>query len=111
MNNLGNNQKIEDILSSLNGVKSASVPDFFYTRLKARMEREIEKNRKPVRLLRPVYIVAGLLLIVTMNLFVFLNNDSTEETVVEDNDVAQQSIASEYKLNDVTYVYDINQDR
>lgn len=111
MNNQGNNQKIEEILSSLEGVKSASAPDFFYTRLKARMEKGIEKNKLPVRLLRPAYIVAGLLLIVVMNLLVFLNNDEGNATVVEDNEVAQQSVASEYNLNDVTYVYDLNQDR
>ena len=38
------NKKIEDILGSLDTNQRAPAPDFFYTRLKARMEGKYEKE-------------------------------------------------------------------
>ena len=40
------NKKVEDILSSLDGVQKAVAPDFFYTRLKARMEKQDKARRE-----------------------------------------------------------------
>lgn len=104
------NNNIEDILNSLDGSQRATVPDFFYTRLKARMEKELVAKPKRSWMLRPVYAVAGLFLILAFNAVVFLNNNKNETTVVDDTDIAQQSIAAEY-MTDMTYVYDLNQDR
>jgi Na+/proline symporter len=108
-NNRNNN--IEDILNSLDGSQRAAVPNFFYTRLKARMEKGIEVKTKRSWMLRPVYVVVGLFLILILNTVVFLKNSNAETTITDENDVSQQSIAAEYNLNEMTYVYDLNQDR
>lgn len=105
------NNNIEDILNSLDGSQRAAVPDFFYTRLKARMEKGLEVKTRRSWMLRPVYAVAGLFLILAVNTFVFLNNKNNETSIVEETEVSQQSIAAEYNLTDMTYVYDLNQDR
>lgn len=39
-----NHKEQEEILDSLRGMKRASAPEFFYTRLRARMEQELEST-------------------------------------------------------------------
>ncbi len=114
------NNRIEEELNSLDGCKRATVPDFFYTRLRARMlarheggERELTpKNTNRNWVLRPVYIVSALLLVLALNVFVLLSGrDETTTTTADNNESFQQSIASEYHLNDINTVYDLNQDK
>lgn len=104
------NNRIVKVLNSLDGVQRASAPDFFYTRLRARMEKGIAADNKPNRVLRPAYIFTVLLLIIAVNAFVFLKNQN-QETVVDNNETVQQSIAAEYNLYDINSVYDLNQDK
>ena len=111
MDNKGNN-RIEEVLSSLDGSKRAAAPDFFYTRLRARMERGLTKNYNRDWILRPVYIVTALLLVIALNVFVFLRGQEETTTVTADNNESiQQSIAAEYSVNDINTVYDLNQDK
>ena len=111
MDNKGNTS-IEEVLSSLDGSKRAAAPDFFYTRLKARMERGISKNNRRDWILRPVYIVSALLLVIAFNVLIFLRGDDETTTATADNNESvQQSIAAEYSLNDANTVYDLNQDK
>jgi len=113
------NNRIEGALSSLDGSKRAAAPDFFYTRLRARMlarheggERGLTKNKSREWMLRPVYIVSALLLVLAINVFVFLKGDNETTTATADNNESvQQSIAAEYSLNDINSVYDLNQDK
>jgi hypothetical protein len=110
------NNRIEEVLSSLDGSKRAAAPDFFYTRLKAKMlgrlEAGINKPKSREWMLRPVYIVSALLLVIAINVFVFLKgNNETTTAVADNNESVQQSIASEYSLNDINTVYDLNQDK
>lgn len=104
------NNRIDNVLNSLDGVQRASAPDFFYTRLRARMEKGIAADNKPNRVLRPAYIFTVLLLIIAVNAFVFLKNQD-QATVVDNNETVQQSIAAEYNLYDINSVYDLNQDK
>ena len=108
------NNRIEEILSSLDGSKRAAAPDFFYTRLKAKMLARHEggesKTKSREWMLRPVYIVSALLLVLAINAFVFLKGDN-ETTTADNNESVQQSIAAEYSLNDINTVYDLNQDK
>lgn len=104
------NNRIDKVLNSLDGVQRASAPDFFYTRLRARMEKGIAADNKPNRVLRPAYIFTVLLLIIAVNAFVFLKNQD-QATVVDNNETVQQSIAAEYNLYDINSVYDLNQDK
>jgi len=98
------NKKIEEILGSLDGVQKATAPDFFYTRLKARMEGRLTAKEPRPLLLRPIYITVTLLLVLLMNALVFLNSSSDNETVISD----EQSIAAEYNIN-TNLTYEINQ--
>ncbi|MBI5857965.1 MAG: hypothetical protein HZB42_10015 [Sphingobacteriales bacterium] len=109
MNN-GKNNKADEIIDSLDGIKRAAVPDFFYTRLLARMQKKEHESSPQNWMLRPVYIIAGLILILAVNIVVFLNN-SDETTLADENDTLQQSIASEYSIADNNSIYDLNQDR
>lgn len=106
------NRKIEEILSSLDGIQRATAPDFFYTRLKARMENRQGEIQSRSRMLRPVYVIAALLLVLTINAIVLLRNQNETNVVTAGNDESvQQSIAAEYSLNDNNTVYDLNQDK
>ena len=108
--NSADNKKIEDILNSLDGVKRASAPDFFYTRLKAQMEKNLPEPARPW-VLRPVYALGALGVVLLVNAAVIINrNNSNEEIVSNDNDTIQ-SIAAEYNLNDVSSLYDLNDDK
>ena len=105
------NNRIEEILSSLDGSKRAAAPDFFYTRLRARMERGLTKNNVREWMLRPAYIVSALLLVLAINIFVFLQGDNETTATADNNESVQQSIAAEYSVNDINTVYDLNQDK
>jgi hypothetical protein len=107
------NNRVEETLNSLDGCKRATAPDFFYTRLRARMERELtSKSKSRNWVLRPVYIVSALFLVLALNVFVLLSGqDETTTTTADNNESFQQSMASEYNLNDINTVYDLNQDK
>lgn len=108
-----NNKKMEEILNSLDGCQRAGAPDFFYTRLKAKMEKGIEPSTPQSWVLRPVFAVAAVLVVLLINAAVIFNNrnsSSSEEKVSFDTETFQ-SIAAEYRLNDNTSLYDINQDK
>ena len=108
------NKKIEEILGSLDNCQRATAPDFFYTRLKAKMEsRESAVSRKPL-ILRPVFALTALALVLILNAFVIFqrnNTNSSDATAITDTDVLQ-SMAVEYRLNDNSAIpYDINLER
>jgi len=114
------NKRIEEVLGSLDGCKRAEAPDFFYTRLRAKMlamheggESKFAKNNSRNWLLRPVYIVSALFIVLAVNVFVLLSgqDETTTTTTADNNESFDQSIASEYSLNDMNTVYDLNQDK
>jgi hypothetical protein len=110
--NKDQNKKVEDILRSLDGVQKAVAPDFFYTRLKARMEKGFEPVGSKSWALRPVYAMAALVVVVLVNAAVIFNgqNNTTEDTVADTDRF--QSVAAEYALNDNSAnLYDLNQDK
>jgi hypothetical protein len=104
------NDKVNEIMNSLEGIRRAAVPDFFYTRLLAKLQKGMTERISQKWMLRPAYVIAGLFLILTVNIVVFLNNrDKT--TLADENDTLQQSIASEYSFTDYNSIYDLNQER
>lgn len=109
-NNRNNN--IEDILNSLDNSQRAAAPDFFYTRLVARMERVLPVKTNTGWRLKPVYVIGALLMVLAVNAVVLLKGQSETGNFTADNDESvQQSIAAEYSLNDNNSVYDLNQDK
>lgn len=117
------NRKIEEILNSLDGVKKVAAPDFFYTRLNAKMlarqsgaANNTTDSVYQKGMLRPVYIIATLLLIVLINLMVLINNQdetsiNSNNAIADNNESVQQSIATAYSLNDNNSVYDLNPEK
>ena len=105
------NKKLEDILGSLDGAKRAVTPDFFYTRLKAKMEKGYLPVPQRSWILRPVYAMAALVVVVLVNAVVIYNGQSAKENTVADIDISQ-SVAAEYSLNDNSInLYDLNMDK
>ncbi len=108
--NMDKNKKIEEILNSLDGSRRASTPGFFYTRLKARMEKGLEPAVKSSWVIRPAFALSALVVVLLVNAAVILKEDTAKENVVADTDNIQ-SIAAEYRLNDNNAVlFDVNQD-
>jgi hypothetical protein len=98
--------KVTEILESLDDIKRASAPDFFYTRLRARMEKETSEKRERPWILRPAYAVITLALLLLINAFVIIQKQDSSEDVLPDNENSQ-SLAAEYSLNDNTVLYDL----
>lgn len=107
---------VEEIMNSLDGCQRASAPDFFYTRLRARMERETASARPAPWAVRPAYALAGMALILLINvLAVFNRNTNPEENALnlQETDTFQ-SVAAEYRLNETNSAisfYNLNQDK
>lgn len=102
--------KIEEILSSADNCQRAGVPDFFYTRLKAKMERlatPAPTSRSWV--LKPAFAMAAVVAVLILNAFIILQNNKTT-TSTSDTDTFQ-SIAAEYRLNDNNNLFDLTEDR
>ena len=104
------NRKVDEILGSLDGIQKTSAPDFFYTRLKARMEKGYEPAVPKSWVLRPVYAMSALVVIVLINAAVIFSRADAKPTNLAETDTLQ-SIAAEYRLNDNANLYDLNFDK
>src|SRR5689334_544202 len=105
--------KINEILNSLDGIKKIQAPDFFYTRLRAKMlARRIGGETSPPvkqhRILRPVYVIAFLAVLIAFNLLSLLKNNSEESSIQTNESENSQTIASAYHFDD-NLTYDLNQ--
>jgi hypothetical protein len=76
--NTPQNDKINRILQSLDDMQPVPAPDFFYTRLIARMEKEQAGERSWLSILKPAFVAAGLFLLFGVNIYVLthLNKES-----------------------------------
>ena len=73
-------RKVKEALESLDGIQRAEPGPWFFTRLQARLERN-ENNvwESTGRFLsRPVIAVAGLFLVLTINIFLLAGSGSTD---------------------------------
>lgn len=106
------NTRIEEILASVDGIQKVNAPDFFYTRLKARMEKEATPAVSRPSILRPAFAFTALAAVLLLNAAVFFSQKKDSgETGISDAEILQ-SIAAEYNLNDNnTVLFDINQDK
>ena len=97
MKNTVSNNRADKIMESLNGLQKAVAPDFFYTRLTGRMQKETEPVRKPFFLLRPAFITAALSLVFIINIFSLtqLNKQKTQTN----KQATIESFATAYNMN------------
>ena len=93
-----NPKEIEEVLNSLGGIQRATAPEFFYTRLRGRMERELESAGGPVvRLLtKPVLALTLAAIVLILNATTVLEMWQQEKKVPAEN--TQQMIASDYSM-------------
>ncbi|MFT4735146.1 MAG: hypothetical protein ACI9DJ_000165 [Algoriphagus sp.] len=93
------NEEVQKTLTSLENVKAASAPDFFYTRLKIRMENELSKQKSSFSwILKPAFVVPALALVLAINVVTvrqFLKSDNAEVSSL----TAEEVFMSEYNLN------------
>ena len=106
------NNRTEQILNSLDGNQRAEVPEFFYTRLKARMERELgqENTNNKSWILRPAYALVTLAVVLVINIAVILKGEQGTYNNSNGDTETAQSIAAEYRLNDNNIMYDLTPD-
>lgn len=93
------------ILTSLDGLQKAQAPDYFYTRLIARMENELLPVRKPFFLLRPAFITTALFLVLVLNVISLTHFRKDKPAAPSSNETAKEpasmeSFAKAYNLND-----------
>jgi len=88
-----------DFLDSLQKIERAKAPDFFQTRLMARLEKEVLPQQFPLwqRVLKPVPVLALLGCLVILNLYT-LGDMFFNKTIPEKQEENIAGFASEYNL-------------
>lgn len=87
-------------MESLGGLQPAAAPDFFYTRLKGKMQPEEQK--KTFFMLRPAFITAVLSIFLIVNVFslVTIRKAPEEPVSFQNNKPASiESFAAAYNMN------------
>jgi hypothetical protein len=100
MQNLDFNNKSEKVLNSFDGLQQADAPDFFYTRLIGRMQKQ-QPDKKNYFLLRPIFLSIPMLIILLCNIvaLVKINHQVPENKIVRiQEDATIQSFAKTYNL-------------
>ena len=77
MKNKNNNDLVNDYLQSIDADQQPGAGDFFYTRLKARMEREKHQGSY-VLPAKPAWIIAGLAMLLLLNVFILGKSGSAK---------------------------------
>lgn len=91
--------QIEETLSSLDGVQRAAAPDFFYTRLTARMEKELTTPAW-IPFGKPVWLIATLLVFLVLNTMMIKQTKLSKTSGSNANSGSSlQSFAAEYELS------------
>lgn len=84
------NKKIEDAMRSLDGIKEASPSPFFFTRLEARMQREMSVWDKVSSFIaKPVVAFACICLVIMINAtIIFSSSNSQRAADTQNNELA-----------------------
>ncbi len=104
MQNKFSQEKVLSIMESLGGIQPAAAPDFFYTRLKGRMQPAVEK--KTVFILRPAFITAMLAILFIVNIVSLLQTDKLPKpgpgTAAHSKPASIESFAAAYDMNNAS---------
>jgi hypothetical protein len=101
MQNKFSEERVLSIMESFGGIQPAVAPDFFYTRLRAKMERPVEE-KKTFFILRPAFITATLTVLLIVNVISLLQKDKLpkqEQTFVSSKPATIESFAAAYDMN------------
>lgn len=100
MQNKFSQERVQSIMDSLGGLQPAAAPDFFYTRLKGKMQPVAEK--KTFLLLRPAFITTVLAVFLIANVFSLISiRKGAKDTVSMQSSkpATIESFASAYNIN------------
>ena len=99
--------KIQQTLESIENIGQASVPDFFETRLRARMEKQfIAKKASWIQIQKPVWIIASLTTLLFINIYLLgseRKNIAVKSRHEEPANIG--SFANDYQLDNNTSQY------
>jgi hypothetical protein len=107
--NSNNDSRIDAALDSLDGMQRAKAPEFLYTRLQGRMEREFDQGGPLGRwLTKPVLAltIAAIILIANATTVLKMWEQNTAASNV--NNESGQIVAAEYPAGGVYPVYNEN---
>lgn len=97
--------KIENILNSLNGINRAEAPPFFYTRLQARLQmhkRSSTMEQIMAFLIRPAFALTTLSFFILLNIYAITSMVKVKKQSVAsqtNTEASIQSFAQEYNLS------------
>lgn len=105
MQNKFSQERVESIMESLGGLQPAVAPDFFYTRLKGKIQPE---EKKIFFKLRPVFITTALAVLLMVNVFslLMMNNAPTQDPAARQNTPA--AAATPATIESFAKAYDMN---
>ena len=94
----------DEALNSLDGADRATARPYLFTRLAARMERQNEGAWENIGrfMARPAVVIAGLCVIIAMNILVITSNNST----AANTSVAEQSATQDEFSTSIASLYD-----
>ena len=92
-----NNSLVDEHLLSLIKIKETETDAFFYTRLKARMEKENAANEWYFPL-KPVWIIGAMSFLLLINVVMITIKNKTTKTTVEETS-SLKSFAASYDQN------------
>lgn len=109
MENNNSDQRTERILASLDGLQRSAAPDFFYSRLTGRMQREERPGKEKFILLKPAFITAALSLVLIINIFSLMKlggQPGKKENRQANKPATIESFAEAYGMNNTASVYE-----
>ena len=86
---------VDEHLQSILGMEEAGTDDFFYTRLKARMENNLPQQGWSFPL-KPVWIVGTLTLLLAVNGFMLTQQFKTQKSTTATSSSSLQNFAESY---------------
>ena len=97
-------RKVQETLESLDGISRAEPKPFFYTRLTARLQKDVPSVWESIGALisKPAVAIATLCIILALNAFILFRNDddsstlpmSSNDALVSDNEYVMASSSS-----------------
>jgi len=100
MENKISNERVEKIMGSLDSIHKAAAPDFFYTRLKGKMQPG--EDKKTFFMFRPAFITAALSVFLIVNVFSLVEMNKTAKqnsTGRSETPAGIESFAKAYDMN------------
>lgn len=99
--------KQKRILNSIDDIKRSTAPDFFYMRLKSKMEKVLNNEKPAFILLRPSLLAACVIFTIIINSVILINWLHTPAIFNQDKTgAAIENFANEYNLSGTGQLYE-----